>query len=85
MGSRGDAGSNDRDVSGAEAVASGGKLKTYSDKKRKDFKPADYNPEKDDTEAKMDLFYEQGATNIKNMKFQTPTTAILSVLKRYFF
>ena len=35
--------------------------------------------EKDDTAAKMSLFREQGATNIKNMKFQTPTTAILSV------
>ena len=34
--------------------------------------------EKDDTAAKMDLFRNQGATNIKNMKFQTPTTAILS-------
>ena len=34
--------------------------------------------EKDDTAAKMSLFREQGATNIKNMKFQTPTTAILS-------
>jgi len=80
MGSRGDAGSNDRDVSGAEAVASGGKLKTYSDKKRKDFKPADYNPEKDDTAAKMDLFYERGATDIKNKasKVPSPALAILS-------
>jgi hypothetical protein len=34
--------------------------------------------EKDDTAAKMNLFREQGATNIKNMKFQTPTTTILS-------
>ena len=34
--------------------------------------------EKDDTAAKMDLFRNQGATNIKNIKFQTPTTAILS-------
>ena len=34
--------------------------------------------EKDDTAAKMDLFRNQGATNIKNIKLQTPTTAILS-------
>ena len=48
-------GGNDNDVSGAEAVATN-KL-TYSDKKiNKNKKPADYDPEKDDTEAKLDLF-----------------------------
>lgn len=76
MGSRGDSGGgNDNDVSGAEAVTFGGT--TYSDKKRKGYKKADYNPEKDDTEAKMDLFYEQGATNIKNAA-KTPAVAFLS-------
>ena len=65
MGSRGDSGgSNDTDVSGAEAVTFGGT--TYSDKKRKGYKKADYNPEKDDTEAKLDMFYETGATKIKD-------------------
>jgi len=34
--------------------------------------------EKDDTAAKMSLFREQGATNLKNTKFYTPTTAILA-------
>jgi hypothetical protein len=34
--------------------------------------------EKDDTAAKMSLFREQGVTNLKNQKFQTPTTALLS-------
>ena len=76
MGSRGDSGGgNDRDVSGAEAVTFGGT--TYSDKKRKGYKKADYNPEKDDTEAKLDMFYEQGATNIKNTA-KTPALALLS-------
>ena len=34
--------------------------------------------EKDDTAAKMSLFREQGATNLKNTKVYTPTTAILA-------
>ena len=34
--------------------------------------------EKDDTAAKMSLFREQGATDLKNTKFYTPTTAILA-------
>jgi len=34
--------------------------------------------EKDDTAAKMSLFREQGATNLKNSKFYTPTTALLA-------
>ena len=34
--------------------------------------------EKDDTAAKMSLFKEQGATNIKNMKLKPPAVAILS-------
>tara|TARA_Y100000385_G_C13013159_1_gene602638 strand:- start:243 stop:995 length:753 start_codon:yes stop_codon:yes gene_type:complete len=49
-----------------------------NDNKRSGYKAADYNPEKDDTEAKMDLFKNQGATNIKNNKLNTPTTALLS-------
>tara|TARA_R100001443_G_scaffold117052_1_gene139690 strand:+ start:1312 stop:1914 length:603 start_codon:yes stop_codon:yes gene_type:complete len=46
-GSAGSSGSNDTDVSGAEAVTFGGT--TYSDKKRKGYKPADYDIEKDDS------------------------------------
>ena len=53
-------GGNDTDVSGNEAFITGGK--TYSDKKRKGYKPPDYNPEKDDTEAKLDLFYNKAST-----------------------
>ena len=46
---------SDNDVSGAEAVTSGGT--TYSSKKiNTKKKPVDYNPEKDDTKAKLDLF-----------------------------
>ncbi|BAQ86334.1 hypothetical protein [uncultured Mediterranean phage uvMED] len=57
MGGPSNSGSNDRDVSGAEAVASGGKLKTFSSRKiNKNKRPADYNPEKDDSGAKLDLF-----------------------------
>ena len=69
--------SSDNDVSGAEAVATGGT--TYSSRKiNTKKKPADYNPEKDDTAAKLDMFENQGATNIKNSKFKTPATMILS-------
>ena len=61
MGNRGGSGGgNDNDVSGAEAVTFGGT--TYSDKKRKGYRPADYNPEKDDTDAKMSLFTTQAIT-----------------------
>lgn len=48
-------GGNDTDVSGNEAFITGGK--TYSEKKIKGYKPPDYDPEKDDTEAKLELFY----------------------------
>ena len=73
MGSRGDAGG-----SGGNTGADAGFFVSEEVKKNK--KPADYNPEKDDTAAKMDLFYERGATDIKNKaeKFPTPTLAILS-------
>ena len=51
-------GGNDTDVSGAEAVATNYKYTTASSKKiNKNKKPADYNPEKDDTAAKLDLFH----------------------------
>jgi len=76
MGGASSSGGNDNDVSGAEAVVTGGT--TYSSKKRKDYKPADYNPEKDDTAAKLNLFHNQGATNIKNNKLVSPVTNILS-------
>ena len=73
MGSRGDAGG-----SGGNTGADAGFF--VSEKAKKNKKPADYNPEKDDTAAKMDLFYERGATDIKNKaaKVPTPTLAILS-------
>ena len=73
MGSRGDAGG-----SGGNTGADAGFF--VSEKVKKNKKPADYNPEKDDTDAKMDLFYQRGATDIKNKaeKFPTPTLAILS-------
>lgn len=46
---------SDNDVSGGEAVTSGGT--TYSSRKiNTKKKPADYDPEKDDTAAKLDLF-----------------------------
>ncbi|QPZ53431.1 hypothetical protein HTVC028P_gp49 [Pelagibacter phage HTVC028P] len=72
MGSRGDSG-GDRDTSANNVPPSRRKYQpvtgTLSDPR-----------EKDDTAAKMDLFYERGATNIKNTasKVPTPTLAILS-------
>ena len=48
-GSAGSSGSNDTDVSGAEMVATNYKYTTASSKKRKGYKPADYNEEKDDS------------------------------------
>ena len=51
-----------------------------NDNKRSGYKPADYNPEKDDTAAKMDLFRNQGATNIKN----TPMVGAGAILKPAF-
>ena len=73
MGSRGDAGG-----SGGNTGADAGFF--VSEKAKKNKKPADYNPEKDDTAAKMDLFYERGATDIKNKasKVPSPALAILS-------
>ena len=44
-------------------------------------KPADWNPEKDDTAAKLDLFYNQGATNIKNLAAKTPGPALATLSK----
>ena len=55
MGGASSSGGNDTDVSGAEAVATG--RTTYADKKIKGRKPADWDPEKDDTAAKLDLFH----------------------------
>jgi len=48
-GSAGSSGSNDTDVSGAEMVATNYKYTTASSKKRKGYKPADYDIEKDDS------------------------------------
>ena len=68
MGSRGDAGG-----SGGNTGADAGFFVSEQAKKNK--KPADYNPEKDDTAAKMDLFYERGATKIKE-GVKTPSLAV---------
>ena len=57
---------SDNEVSGAEAVTTG--LKTYSDKKIKNLKPADYDEEKDDTLAKLEVFKTAGATKLENQK-----------------
>jgi len=54
MGGASSSGGNDTDVSGAEAVATGGK--TYSEKKKKKKKVIS-NTEKDDSAAKLDLFH----------------------------
>ena len=72
MGSRGDSGGNDRDTSANNIPPSRRKYdvsKTLSDPR-----------EKDDTAAKMDLFYERGATDIKEKasKVPSPALAILS-------
>ena len=74
MGSRGDSGGGSGGNTGADAGF------FVSEQVKKNKKPADYNPEKDDTAAKMDLFYERGATKIKNTasKVPTPTLALLS-------
>ena len=68
MGSRGDAGG-----SGGNTGADAGFFVSEQAKKNK--KPADYNPEKDDTDAKMDLFYERGVTKIKE-GVNTPSMAV---------
>ena len=74
MGSRGDSGGGSGGNTGADAGF------FVSEQAKKNKKPADYNPEKDDTAAKMDLFYERGATDIKNKasKVPSPALAILS-------
>ena len=73
MGNRGGAGG-----SGGNTGADAGFF--VSEQAKKDKKPADYNPEKDDTAAKMDLFYQRGATDIKNKasKIPSPALALLS-------
>ena len=63
MGSRGDSGGGSGGNTGADAGF------FVSEQAKKNKKPADYNPEKDDTAAKMDLFYERGATKIKEGYF----------------
>ena len=72
MGSRGDAGG-----SGGNTGADAGFF--VSEQRKKEKKQAQIN-EKDDTQAKMDLFYERGATDIKNKasKVPSPALAILS-------
>ena len=69
MGSRGDSGGGSGGNTGADAGF------FVSEQAKKNKKPADYNPEKDDTAAKMDLFYERGATKIKE-GVKTPSLAV---------
>ena len=69
MGSRGDSGGGSGGNTGADAGF------FVSEQVKKNKKPADYNPEKDDTAAKMDLFYERGATKIKE-GVKTPSLAV---------
>ena len=68
MGGASSSGGNDTDVSGAEAVATGGT--TYADKKIKGRKPADWDQEKDDTAAKMtrEFFTNKVLTSERGMK-----------------
>ena len=69
MGSRGSNGGGSGGNTGADAGF------FVSEQAKKNKKPADYNPEKDDTAAKMDLFYERGATKIKE-GVKTPSLAV---------
>ena len=73
MGSRGDSGGGSGGNTGADAGF------FVSEQRKKEKKQAQIN-EKDDTQAKMDLFYERGATDIKNKasKVPSPALAILS-------
>jgi hypothetical protein len=64
--------------SGSNSGGNTGPANRYKTPAKKNKKPADYNPEKDDTAAKLDMFKNQGATNIKNSKFKTPATMILT-------
>ena len=77
--SGGNSGANDTDVSGAEAVTTGGT--TFSDKKintNTNQPKGNDNPEKDDTAAKLDLFYEKGPTKIKETVKGGAGAALLS-------
>ena len=73
MGSRGDSGGGSGGNTGADAGF------FVSEQRKKERKQAQIN-EKDDTQAKMDLFYQRGATDIKNKasKVPSPALAILS-------
>ncbi len=65
-GSAGSSGSNDTEVSAYEKALSKEKgLTTYSEKK---IKKKSTNPEKDDTDAKIEVFKTKGATDIENKK-----------------
>ena len=72
MGSRGDSGGGSGGNTGPDAGF------FVSEQAKKNKKPADYDPEKDDTAAKLDMFYEQGATNIKNTVKGGAVGAVLS-------
>jgi len=68
MGSRGDSGGGSGGNTGADAGF------FVSEQRKKEKKQAQIN-EKDDTQAKMDLFYERGATKIKE-GVKTPSLAV---------
>jgi len=86
-GSAGSSGSNDTEVSAYEKeitkqrkgkkneINKGINVTTYGETKT-GVKPADYNPEKDDTDAKIEVFKTKGATDIENKKL-IGTTGLL--------
>jgi hypothetical protein len=89
-GSAGSSGSNDTQVSGNEAFYSkqknskinkGINVTTYGETKT-GIKPADYNPEKDDTEARIEVFKTKGATDIENKKFLGASNLLKGGLKK---
>ena len=88
-GNAGSNGSNDTQVSGNEAFYSkqknskinkGINVSTYGGTKI-NTKPADYDPEKDDTLAKLEVFKTAGATDIENKKFLGASNLLKGPLK----
>ena len=91
-GSAGSSGSNDTEVSAYEKeitkqkkgkkneINKGINVTTYGETKT-GVKPADYNPEKDDTEAKLEVFKTKGATDIENKKLIGASNLLKGPLK----
>ena len=93
-GSAASSGSNDTQVSGYEAeitkqkrgkkneINKGINVTTSSnDTKISGYKPADYNPEKDDTLAKLEVFKTAGATKLDNQKLIGASNLLKGPLK----